>query len=378
MKFFLKKIKLHYNIKDYKIGLILPVLVLSVIGVLMVRSARPDLMDRQILGVILGIVAMIVISLIDYKWVLNFYWPMYFLNLALLAAVWIPGIGRSANGAQRWLNLGFTQLQPSDLTKILMILFFARFLSDRERAINSPRLILQAIALILPSLALIYIQPNLSTTICIAALFCALLFLAGLSYKFVGTVLAVTIPTIVIFLAVAVQPNQPFLHDYQQERILAWLEPEKYAADESYQQLNSVMAIGSGQLSGKGYNNDETTSVKNGNFVSEPQTDFIFAIIGEELGFVGCCVVIFLILLIVIECIMVGLKAKDTGGRIICGGVAALIGIQSFINIGVATLILPNTGLSLPFVSYGLTSVVCFFMGIGFVLNVGLQPNKYQ
>ena len=183
---------------------------------------------------------------------------------------------------------------------------------------------------------------------------------------------------VAIFLAVAVQPNQPFLHDYQQDRILAWLEPEKYADDESYQQLNSVMAIGSGQLSGKGYNNDATTSVKNGNFVSEPQTDFIFAIIGEELGFVGCCGVIFLLLLIVIQCILIGLKAKDTGGRIICGGVAALIGIQSFINISVATLILPNTGLSLPFVSYGLTSVVCFFMGIGLVLNVGLQPNKYQ
>lgn len=359
-------------------GLVIPVIVLSVIGILMVRSARADLMDRQILGVILGIMIMIVISLIDYKWILNFYWPMYFLNLALLAAVWIPGIGRSANGAQRWLNLGITQLQPSDLTKILMILFFARFLSDREREINRPKIILQAIGLILPSLALIVVQPNLSTTICIAALFCALMFLAGLSYKFVGTVLAITIPTVVIVLAIAVQPNQPFLHDYQQARILAWLEPEKYADDESYQQMNSVMAIGSGQLSGKGYDNNDTTSVKNGNFVSEPQTDFIFAIIGEELGFVGCCVVIFLILLIVIECIMIGLKAKDTGGRIICGGVAALIGIQSFINIGVATFILPNTGLSLPFVSYGLTSVVCFFMGIGFVLNVGLQPNKYQ
>ena len=131
------------------------------------------------------------------------------------------------------------------------------------------------------------------------------------------------------------------------------------------------MAIGSGQLSGKGYNNDATTSVKNGNFVSEPQTDFIFAIIGEELGFVGCCGVIFLLLLIVIQCILIGLKAKDTGGRIICGGVAALIGIQSFINISVATLILPNTGLSLPFVSYGLTSVVCFFMGIGLVFLGG-------
>ena len=372
MKTFLKKLNLHYDIKDYKFGLVIPVVVLAVFGIFMVYSARPDLMSRQVLGVVLGIVAMAVISVIDYRWVLRLYWPLYFLNLVLLAAIWIPGIGVEANGARRWLDLGF-QFQPSDLTKILMILFFARFLSDRERAISSPKVILQAVGLILPSLAMIYMQPNLSTTLCIAALFCALMFIAGLSYKFVGTVLAIAIPAVVIFLAVAVQPNQPFLRDYQQDRILAWLEPEKYSSDESYQQLNSIMAIGSGQLSGKGYNNDATTSVKNGNFVSEPQTDFIFAIIGEELGFVGCCAVIFLLLLIVIRCIMIGLKAKDTGGRIICGGVAALIGVQSFINIGVATLILPNTGLSLPFVSYGLTSVVCFFMGIGFVLNVGLS-----
>ena len=378
MKFLLKNIKSRYSIKDYRFSLVALVIALSIFGVFMVRSARPDFMSRQIMGVVLGIAAMVVISLIDYKWVLNLYWPLYGLNIVLLLAIWIPGLGRTVNGARRWLNLGFTQLQPSDLTKILLILFFAKFLSDREKVINSPKVIIQAVALLVPSLVLIVAQPNLSTTICVAALFCAIMFLAGLSYKFIGTMLVIAVPTVVIFLAIAVQPNQPFLHDYQQERILAWLEPEKYADDESYQQLNSVMAIGSGQLSGKGYNNDATTSVKNGNFVSEPQTDFIFAIIGEELGFVGCCAVIFLILLIVIDCILIGLKAKDTGGRIICGGMAALIGIQSFINISVATLILPNTGLSLPFVSYGLTSVVCFFMGIGFVLNVGLQPNKYQ
>ena len=335
MRHFLKNIKLHYNIKDYRFSLVILVTILSVIGVFMVRSARPDLMDRQIMGVVLGLAAMVVISLIDYKWVLGLYWPLYGLNLVMLIAV--PIFGTEANGAKRWLNLGFTQFQPSDLTKILMILFFARFLMDRKEKINSPK-----------------------------------------TYRYILPVIAIIVPTVVILLAIAVQPNQPFLEDYQQERILAWLDPEEYADDGAYQQLNSVMAIGSGQLSGKGYNNDETTSVKNGNFVSEPQTDFIFAIIGEELGFVGCCVVIFLLLLIVIDCILIGLKAKDTGGRIICGGVASLIGIQSFINIGVATMVLPNTGLSLPFVSYGLTSLVCFFMGIGFVLNVGLQPNKYQ
>ncbi len=376
MKFLFKNIKQRYSLRDYRFSLVVLVLAISVLGIFMVRSARPDLMSRQIMGVLLGAVAMIVISLIDYKWVLSLYWPLYGLNIIMLATVLL--FGETRNNATRWLKLGFVQFQPSDLTKILMILFYAKFLMEKEQSIKSPKTILQGIALILPSLALIYLQPNLSTTLCIAALFCALMYLGGLSYRLIGTVLAVIVPTFIILLVIAVQPNQPFLKDYQQTRILAWLEPEEYADSASYQQLNSVMAIGSGQLSGKGYNNDEAISVKNGNFVSEPQTDFIFAIIGEELGFVGCCAVIFLLLLIIVDCILIGLKAKDTGGRIICGGVAALIGIQSFINIGVATMVLPNTGLSLPFVSYGLTSVVCFFMGIGFVLNVGLQPKKYQ
>lgn len=376
LKLYIQNMKQRYHIKDYKFSLIILVLILSVIGIFMVGSARPDLQTKQIMGVFIGIGAMAVISLVDYKWVLNFYWILYGVNLLLLVAV--PLFGVSANGAKRWLDIGITQFQPSDLTKILMILFFARFLSDREAAINDKKTILQGIALILPSLFFIYEQPNLSTTICVGALFCVLMFMGGLSYKFIGTVLAIIIPTAAILLAVVIQPNQPFLKDYQQNRILAWLEPEKYESEEAYQQLNSITAIGSGQLTGKGYNNDSTVSVKNGNFVSEPQTDFIFAIIGEELGFVGCCVVIILLLLIVIDCILIGMKAKDTGGRIICAGVAALIGIQSFINISVATMLFPNTGISLPFVSYGLTSVVCFFMGIGFVLNVGLQPNKYQ
>lgn len=138
------------------------------------------------------------------------------------------------------------------------------------------------------------------------------------------------------------------------------------------------MAIGSGQLTGKGLNNNTTTSVKNGNFILEPQTDFIFAIIGEELGFVGSCIVIALLLLIVIQCILTGARAQNLAGKIICCGVGGLIAVQSFINIGVATGLIPNTGVPLPFVSYGLTSLVSLYIGIGFVLNVGLQPKKYQ
>ena len=376
MKRLLKKLNLHYSLKDYKFSLVIFVLILSVFGIFMVRSARADFMNNQILGVVLGLAAMAVISLIDYKWILNLYWPLYAVNLLLLAAIWIPGLGVNVNGATRWLNLGFIQFQPSDMTKILMILFFARFLSDREQNINTPKVILQAVGLIAPSLLMIYKQPNLSTTICIAALFCVLVFLAGLSYKVVGAVLAVTVPLTVLFLFIAVQPNQPILQDYQQERILAWLEPEKYADDESYQQLNSVMAIGSGQLWGKGLNNNVIASVKNGNFIPEPETDFIFAVIGEELGFVGSCAVIVLLFLIALECISIARQAKDLSGTIIASGMAAVIGFQSFMNIAVTTMIMPNTGIPLPFVSSGLTSLVSLFIGMGFVLNVRLQRKK--
>ncbi|GAB6955598.1 FtsW/RodA/SpoVE family cell cycle protein [Mediterraneibacter glycyrrhizinilyticus] len=376
LKGYIQNLKQRYHLKDYRFSLIILVTALSIIGVFIVGSAQADLQWRQLQGVILGLIAMFIISLIDYNWILKFYWVMYAVNLVLLATVLL--FGETVNGATRWLNLGFIQFQPSDLTKLLMILFFAKFLMDRERDINDKKTIIQGIALILPSLILIYKQPNLSNTICLALLFCVLMFMGGLSYKFIGTVLAITIPTAVILFVIVIQPNQPLIHQYQQNRILAWLEPEEYESEEAYQQLNSIKAIGSGKLTGKGYNSDATTSVKNGNFISEPQTDFIFAIIGEELGFVGCCVVIIMILLIVIDCILIGMKAKDTGGRIICAGIAALIGIQSFINISVATMLFPNTGISLPFVSYGLTSLVCLYMGIGFVLNVGLQPKKYE
>ena len=239
-------------------SLVVLVLAISVIGIFMVRSARPEYMTRQILGVVLGVAVMVVISLIDYNWVLNFYWLLYGINLILLIAVLL--VGTSSHGATRWLDLGFVQFQPSDLAKILTILFFARFLMDREESIKSPKTILQAVVLILPTLALIVMQPNLSTTICVAALFCALLYIAGLSYKIVGPALLILIPAVIIFLTIAVQPNQPLLKDYQQKRILAWLEPEKYTDEDSYQQLNSVKAIGSGQLLGKGYDNDEELS----------------------------------------------------------------------------------------------------------------------
>ena len=365
-----------YRLKDYKFILVFLVLALSVLGVFVVGSAREVYQGRQIVGVIFGLTAMTVVSLMDYEWVLNFYWLLYAIAVVSLGLVLV--IGQEVNGATRWIDLGFTTFQPSELAKILLILFFARFIMRHEEDISDKWTILKYAGLCGVPLALIIVEPNLSTTICTALMLCLMIYVGGLSYKFILRVFLVLIPVAVIFLSIVVQPDQPFLKEYQQNRILAFLEPEKYASDEAYQQNNSVMAIGSGQLTGKGLNNNTTTSVKNGNFISEPQTDFIFAIVGEELGFVGSCLVIALLLLIVIQCILIGVRAQNLAGRIICCGVGGLIGIQSFINIAVATKLIPNTGVPLPFVSYGLTSMVSLYIGIGFVLNVGLQPKKYQ
>lgn len=375
---FLKNFMKNYHLKDYNFALVISVFALSIVGILAVGSALPSAQTKQILGVVLGILTMVIISLIDYEWILNLHWIIYGINLFLL--LWVEFFGAEYNGAKRWIDLKVITLQPSDFTKIFMILFFAKFLMDNEANIKDMKTILKAGLLISPSLFLIVTQPNLSNTICIAAIFFVLLYLGGMDYKIVGTVLgtgAIAIITLLSFIAYAESADLPFLRGYQLERILAWMYPEKYALSTALQQQNSIMAIGSGQLQGKGLNNNSFTSVKNGNFLLEADTDFIFAIIGEELGFVGCCIVIFLLLLIVIQCILIGIKAQNLSGQIICGGVAAMIGVQSFINIGVATGVLPNTGLSLPFVSAGLTSIVCFYMSIGFVLNVGLQPKKY-
>ena len=166
--------------------------------------------------------------------------------------------------------------------------------------------------------------------------------------------------------------------EYRLGRIMAWLYPtDPRWSDKAAQQQNSIMAIGSGQLWGKGLNNSVATSMKNANYIMEPQTDFIFAVAGEELGFVGTSLIILLLFLIVLECILIGRKAKDLAGRLICCGMASLVGFQAFVNICVATGLMPNTGIPLPFVSYGLTSLWSLFIGMGFVLNVGLQPKKY-
>ena len=365
-----------YKLIDYDFMLVLMVIGLTIFGILAINSANPSSTNKQIAGLVGGVVLMVFISLLDYVLIIKLYIVFYLLNAVLLGLVLSP-LGSSTNGAQRWINLLGVTFQPSEAAKILLILFYAQFIMKYKERIKSFGFILICLVLLALPLGLIAMQPDLSTCIMVMAIFCTIIFVAGINIKLVIAVLSVSIPAVLFVIYNAVQGESSILHDYQQRRILAWLHPEDYANSEAYQTLNSMMAIGSGQLYGKGYNTNEISSVLNGGFISESPTDFIFTVIGEEFGFVGACIVVFLIMLISLDCFMISMRAKDKAGEIIAAGVGAWIGFQGFINIGVATGVIPNTGIPLPFVSYGLTSLLSSFMGIGFVLNVRLQSNKY-
>jgi rod shape determining protein RodA len=341
-------------------------------GVLLVGSAESTLQFRQLGGVILGLIVMVIVSLTDYSWIMNFYWIAYVGNIFMLLLVIV--VGSDAGGATRWISIAGLRFQPVELTKIILIVFFSKYFMDTENNLNRPRSILRSLLLIGLPLFLVFSQPDLKNTLTIMAIFSILYYSAGLSYKIIISVIAAVAILAGVFMAIVTQPNQHLIREYQRQRIMAFLNPDEAEyTDDTTQQNNSVTAIGSGMLTGKGLNNSDVSSANKGNFISEIQTDFIFAVAGEELGFLGSCGIIILLLLIVLECLHMSTRAKDLSGKLVCCGVASNVALQSFINIGVATRMLPNAGTPLPFVSYGLTSLVSLYIGMGMVLNVGLQ-----
>ena len=360
----------QYKLRNYKFILVMYVMILNVIGILLIGSAKPSVQSKQILGMIAGLTIMVMLSLIDYNFILKFSWLIYFFMIGVLLLVMFAG--DDAGGAQRWFEIGSFRFQPSELAKILIILFFAYFFMKHEEKINTPKVLILSFILAGIPLALILKQPDLSTTIVTALIFAALLFVAGLSYKIVVGVLAVSIPSAVILFTLLIQDKLPFIKSYQVTRVMAWLYPDDYPAD-AYQQQNSIMAIGSGQLWGKGLNNSSIASMKNGNFISEPQTDFIFAVVGEELGFIGATIIILLFVMFVYRGFVIASKAPDKFGTMLVVGLTVQIGIQAMLNIAVVSNTIPNTGISLPFFSYGGTALLFQLFQMGIVLNVSRQ-----
>lgn len=354
--------------------LILFTLILSTIGVLAITSSNESLRNKQIIGIVVSLVIMFLFSMIDYHRLIDLYWFGYIASLALLMIVILKG--HDSHGASRWIQIGGFTFQPSEITKIMLILFFAKFIMKYRDRIRSISFVMLCVLLLAPPVFLVLKQPDLSTSIMLLVIFTSILFVGGMDRRLLTTVTMVVVPLSILVIVSASWKNSPFLKLYQQKRILSWLHPEDYPED-AYQTLNSMMAIGSGQFSGKGLHTNEINSVLNSGYISESSTDFIFTVIGEELGFLGSILVVLLLLAIVLKCLYIARRSRDFSGMLIAVGVAAWLGFQGFLNIGVATGVIPNTGIPLPFVSSGLTSLVCEFAGIGCVLNVAMQGKKF-
>ena len=369
-----------YKLKKFNFRIVLIIIALCAIGILVLNSAmvndadRTGTIQKQILGFCVGGAAMIFLSLLDYHILLHLAPVVYLGVLGILGVILIPGVGVSANNAVRWLSIGGIQIQPSEFAKIGLILVFSWFFWKNQERISHPLLVGGSLVLFAIPAFLIYEEPDLSTTLVVAFIFLAMIYTAKISYKWILGAIGVAIPAVGVLLYMAMQPGQTLINSYQINRVLSWLYPDKFESlGLTTQQDNSVLAIASGQLHGKGLNTTSFESVKNGNFLSEENCDFIFAVIGEEMGFIGSIVLIALMALLVFECLRMASRAKDLAGRLICTGIAAQLAFQTFVNIGVATGLLPNTGLPLPFISAGVSSLLSIFMGMGVVLNVGLQ-----
>lgn len=366
-------LKQKYQLKNYNWTLVFVVLLLSGLGVVFINSADSSYTMKQFVGLLFCAGVMFFLSFVNYNFICDYSRVLYALNIVLLIIVKVAGV--KVGGATRWIDLGFTRIQPSEFSKIIMIIFVAVYIQEHEEDFDEWKTLIRLALLCGIPLLLVVMEPDLSTTLDITFILLAVIFAGGLNAGLIRRCVLIMVPLMILFIWYIQTPNQILLKPYQVGRIMTFINPSKYADTGAYQQENSVMAIGSGQLYGKGLNNNTISDVSatDTGLVAEQQTDFIFSVVGEEVGFIGSVIVIALLAIIVIQCLLIAHRAKNISGRLIATGMAALVGFQSFINIGVATHMLPNTGLTLPFMSYGLTSLLSCMAGIGITLNVGLQ-----
>ncbi len=362
-------------IKSYKNTIIISVctIILVSVGVVMVYSAskysaqanygnKYFYMTKQLIGAVLGLGGMIGTSLINHKIYKKFYLVAYGIGVVLLALLFIPGLAKTSYGATRWINLGFFTIQPSEIAKFCLVLFLSVALT-KGKDINQPSKLLTVLMAGVVYCVLIMLEPNMSITICVGLTLVVMLFIGGLNLK---TFAIGAIP--IILLGVGLVMLEP----YRMKRIVAFIDPWQNPLEEGYQLIQSLYAISSGGLFGVGLGNSRQAQL----FLPFAESDFIFSIICEELGFIGGVAILLTYLTLIITIIKVGIKAKDNYSKFLCIGIACVLGIQTVLNVCVVSGSIPPTGLPLPFISAGSTSLLVFMSAIGVVLNVDRQSQK--
>lgn len=368
----------NYDWKHYSVSLLGIIIVLGSIGMVLIQKlqdANERQFEKQVIGYVFGITLAVFISMIDYHFICKFFIPIYVLNFIMLSIVKFTPLGYKHFDAKRWIKVPVIglEIQPSELTKILLILFFAKFFDVVRRQINKLSILLLTFVLMLIPIGLILIQPHLSTSIVLVFCLVSMLFMAGISYKIILPTIAISIPSFIALFWYIQQPYQILLTFYQQKRILAMLHPELYP-DLAYQQSNAVKAIQAGGMTGK-LLGKETAALKS-SLVPVIESDFIFTAIAEAFGFIGGVVVLVLLAFFIYKAIYIARHAVDFMGMMIASGIAALVMFQAFVSVGVVTSLLPNTGSPLPFVSSGLSSLIGNMIMVGILLNVNLQNDR--
>ena len=370
----------RYNWKSYDISLIIVVLILTVISTYVLSLVQvPFSPVRQVISIVMGLFIIAVFSVIDYHDLCLYIPVIYIISTLMAAATKLSPLGTSrGTGSYRWLDVGGFIFQPSEVCKLAVILALAVFFNRmRERNLQSFRTFFLACLIALLPTGFILIQSDLSSSVVIIMILVLMLACSGIGYRILGSVAAVVVPVMVFLFWYIQQPNQKLFtgsRAYQLERILAWLHPEGHELGAMYQQNNSVLSIASGKLYGKLLEGD--VAARNYSLVDVTESDFIWTPISEEFGFVGCLLIITLLSVVIIKSFLTAKNARDYMGMLIAAGIGSMFFIQIFFNIGVTTSLLPNTGLPLPFLSYGMTSLFGNMMAIGILLNIGIQPNR--
>jgi rod shape determining protein RodA len=356
------------------VSLLAAVLSIAAIGLLMVYFATERKLiaqgisaryyvERQAIFVLIGVVAMIAVATIDYRIYRDFAPVVYAVVLFGLAAVISP-LGASSKGHQAWFPLGSFQLQPSEMSKIAIVLCLAAYIGNRREGGLDGRRLLTVIVIAGAPMALIMLQPDIGTDLVFACILAGALLVGGARPRHLA-VLAV-IAALGVFGII----RAGVMQQYQVDRLTAFLDQQHNAQQSTYNLQQSKIAIGSGGLTGKGLGRGTQTNLS---YVPEQHTDFVFTVVGEELGFVGSSLLLLLFAFVVWRIWRAAVLAKDTTGTLICVGILALLVFQVFENVGMTMGIMPITGIPLPFVSYGGSAVLAYFVGIGLVLNVHMR-----
>ncbi len=358
--------KVFWKVFSLDLWLLLGLFAITGYGLLVLYSASggsEKMFTNRVMQVSLGLGVMFVMAMIPprtYKQI-----SPYLYAVTIVILVMVDVFGETSKGAQRWLNLGFVRFQPSEIAKLAVPLMVATFLSNRPLPPNFRDTAIALAIIVFPTL-LVAAQPDLGTSILVCAAGIFVLFLAGLSWKLIsaGVVfLAGFIPIMWFFL----------MHDYQKTRVMTLIDPEKDPLGAGYHIIQSKIAIGSGGLHGKGWMEGTQSQLE---FLPEPHTDFIFAVLSEELGMIGVLILLGIYLFIIARGLMLGAKSDNAFGRILSGGTALLFFVYVFVNIGMVSGILPVVGVPLPLFSYGGTSYVTLMAAFGLMMSSYVHRKK--